>query len=391
MKILYDHQIFYRQNYGGVSRYFCELMNRFSADPDMNFILPLRYVQNENLAQFPQLNKYWSGRYNRLYNNFFLSSLQKKIRFNAVNFGLNFFINNQGESIRLLQKQDFDVFHPTYYEPYFLKYLQNKPFVLTVYDMIHEIFPEYFKPGDQTRVWKKRLIEGAGSVIAISENTKKDIIKFTGIDPERIRVIYLGNPFENLSGSTKNNKLSESPLFKKPYLLFVGGRSGYKNFNFFIESVAGILQKNEDLQVVCAGSFPFTEKERKFLKNLNILNKVHYIRINDKILKNLYKNARAFIFPSQYEGFGLPVLEAFSCGCPVLLNNSSSLPEVGCDAALYFTPGDRESLICAVNRILYDEKCREDLITKGTARSKFFSWENTADSTKKIYADLINK
>ena len=130
-------------------------MNQFSTDPDISFILPLRYVQNDNLAQFPQLNKYWSGRYNGLYNNNLVSSLQKKIRFNALNFGLNFLINNQGESVRLLKKQDFDVFHPTYYEPYFLKYLQKKPYVLTVYDMIHEHFPNYFKPDDRTRGMEK--------------------------------------------------------------------------------------------------------------------------------------------------------------------------------------------------------------------------------------------
>ena len=81
--------------------------------------------------------------------------------------------------MRLLKKQDFDIFHPTYYEPYFLKYLQKKPYVLTVYDMIHELFPNYFKANDQTKVWKKQLIENAGAIIAISENTKQDILKFT--------------------------------------------------------------------------------------------------------------------------------------------------------------------------------------------------------------------
>jgi glycosyltransferase involved in cell wall biosynthesis len=171
----------------------------------------------------------------------------------------------------------------------------------------------------------------------------------------------------------------------------VGGRSAYKNFNFFIESVAGILLKNEDLQVVCAGSLPFTDKEKKFLKNLNILHKVHHIRINDKILKNLYKNAQAFIFPSLYEGFGLPVLEAFSCGCPVILNNSSSLPEIGGDGAIYFEPDNRESIICAVETVLFNEKYREDLIKKGFERLKFFSWEKTANSTKKVYNNLLHQ
>jgi glycosyltransferase involved in cell wall biosynthesis len=391
MKILYDHQMFYRQNYGGVSRYFCELMNQFSLDPDISFILPLRYVQNDNLEQFPNLNQYWSKRYNCLYNNHFISSIQKKIRFNALNFALNYVINNQGESERLLKEQDFDVFHPTYYEPYFLKYLQKKPYVLTVYDMIHEIFPKYFKANDQTKVWKKQLIEHAGAIIAISENTKQDILKFTDVNPDLVRVIHLGNPFEHFNEPPQVQTSQDPPIFKKPYLLFVGGRPAYKNFNFFIESVAGMLCKNGELHVVCAGSVPFTPQEKKFLKDMNILQKVHHVKINDTILKNLYKNARAFIFPSLYEGFGLPVLEAFSCGCPVILNNSSSLPEIGGDGAIYFNPDNRESIICAVETVLFNEEYREDLIKKGFERLKFFSWEKTAYSTKKVYDNLLHQ
>jgi glycosyltransferase involved in cell wall biosynthesis len=390
MKILFDHQIFYRQNYGGVSRYFCELMNRFSKDPDISFTLPLRFVQNDNLAQFPQLNKYWSGRYNRLYNNKCVASVQKKIRFNALNFGLNFFINNQGESCRILKKQDFDIFHPTYYEPYFLKYLQKKPYVITVYDMIHELFPGYFKSDDQTRAWKKELIEKAGVVIAISENTKTDILKFTEVDPDRVKVIHLGSPFEHCN-EPQMNTASDPFVSVKPYLLFVGARSDYKNFNFFIESVAEMLCKNNELNVVSAGSIPFSRRERQFLRNLNIFEKVHYVKVNDIILKNLYRNAQAFVFPSLYEGFGLPVLEAFSCGCPAVLSNSSSLPEIGGDGAVYFEPTEKESINSVLEKVLSDETFRKDLITRGYYRLKYFSWENTAQKTKKIYEYAMNQ
>jgi len=388
MKILYDHQIFYRQNYGGVSRYFCELMNQFSTDPDIRFTLPLRYVQNDNLEQFPQLDKYWSKRYSFLYNSPVVSVIQKKIRFNALNFGLNVLINNRGESIRLLQEQDFDIFHPTYYEPYFLQYLGKKPCVVTVYDMIHELFPQYFKSGDQTKVWKKHLIENAAAVIAISENTRQDIVKFTDADPDRIHVIYLGNPFEH--SPAQPDPHPAPPVFEKPYLLFVGGRPAYKNFDVFIRSVAGLVRDHEDLQVVCAGWLPFSAQEKKVFKESGIPDKIHHVKINDTILKNLYRNARAFVFPSRYEGFGLPVLEAFSCKCPVIMSNSSSLPEVGGDAAAYFDPDDRESIRSAVERVLNDEKYREDLIQKGSERLKLFSWEKTADLTKKVYTGLLH-
>ena len=389
MKILYDHQTFYQQNFGGISRYFCELMNQFSLDANMSFTLPLRYVQNDNLRQFPQLNKYWSNRINYLCDSRVVSFVQKKIHFNELNFGLNLVFNNQGESVRLLKKQDFDVFHPTYYEPYFLKYLQKKPYVLTVYDMIHELFPHYFKASDKTRGWKKNLIEHARGIIAISENTKKDIIKFTDVDPDRVHVIYLGNPLEHLNEPSQNNTFSVSPIDGKPYLLFVGSRSSYKNFIFFIQSVGEMLIKYDGLQVICAGSSPFSREEKSVLKKMDILHKVKHVKVNDAIMKNLYKNARAFIFPSLYEGFGLPILEAFSCGCPAILSNSSSLPEIGGDAAIYFDPNNRESIICAVETVLFNEKYREDLIKKGSERLKFFSWEKAAISTKKVYNDLL--
>ena len=391
MKILYDHQIFYRQYYGGVSRYFCELMNQFSLDPDINFKLSLRYIQNENLHQFPQLNKYWSKRADYFYNNQFFSSLQKKIHFKEKNFALNYLFNNKEESVRLLKKQDFDVFHPTYYEPYFLKYLGKKPFVLDVHDMIHELFPDYFSANDQTKVWKKQLIEHTGAIIAVSEHTKRDIIKLGNpdIDPNRIYVIYRGCPFEHLNEPTQINTFSNLPVFGKSYLLFVGERSSYKNFNFFIKSLAGMLCKYEELHVVCAGSFPFTFQEKTVLEKLNVLHKVHHIKINDISMKILYKNAQAFVFPSLYEGFGLPILEAFSCGCPAILSNSSSLPEVGGDAAIYFDPVDEESLIYAVETVLFNEKYRQELIRKGYERLKQFSWEKGAVATKNVYYSLV--
>ena len=169
----------------------------------------------------------------------------------------------------------------------------------------------------------------------------------------------------------------------------MGGRPAYKNFDRFIESVSGILRDHEELHVVCAGWLPFSPQEKKVFEKLNISHNVHQVKINDRILKNLYRNALAFVFPSLYEGFGLPVLEAFSCGCPALVSNSSSLPEIGGDGAGLFDPDDRESIRSAVERVLFNEKYRDDLIRKGSERLKFFSWKKTALSTKKVYNTLI--
>lgn len=387
MKILYDHQTFTQQYFGGISLYFCEIMNQLSKDPALEITLALRYSQNDNLRRFIQLNKHWSNRNSYFSENRVFYQLQKKIHFDA----LNYVFDNKAESEKLLKKQDFDVFHPTYYDPYFLNHLQKKPFVLTVYDMIHERFPQHFPKNDPIIVRKKQLIENADRIIAISENTKKDIIRFTGVNPDKIHVIYLGNPFENINDTMHTNHVfRDLTSGVKHYLLFVGTRSVYKNFSFFIDSIAELLRKNEDLHVYCAGWGPFTFDEKKKFRDLNIQKKVHYIEIKDYPLKDLYQNALAFVFPSLYEGFGLPILEAFSCRCPALLSDRSSLPEIGGDAAFYFDPQNSASIINAVEHIISNEDLRIHLMNRGSERVKLFSWDKTANNTRIIYENVLN-
>jgi len=380
MKILYDHQIFIRQHYGGISRYFCELMDQYSRDPEIDFHLALRYSQNDLLHQQPQLNRFWTQRNDFFSDSQFVTKLQRMIRFNA----LNHIFNNRAESIRWLKKHDFDLFHPTYYDPYFLKYLQKRPYILTIYDMMHETYPGTFENQDPTSEWKKILAKNATKIIAISEHTKADIIKFLDIDPELIRVIYLASSFNPKKISRPfGQNLMQSPPEK--YLLFLGNRILYKNFTFLIEALGPVFKKNSDLHLVCAGGGNFTQAEFRLMRKVNIVSRVHLFPADDTTLQQLYKNAFAFVFPSLYEGFGIPVLEAFSCECPAILSNTSSLPEVGGDAALYFDPGNRLSLAETIERILADERTRDNLIARGNERVKLFSWEKTAAMTKEVY------
>ena len=380
MKLLYDHQIFTWQNYGGISRYFCELMSQFTLDPRIDFRLALHYSQNEHLHQNPQVNRFWTHRNDFFSDSRFFSALQKKIHINV----LNHIFNNQHESVKQLKAQDFDLFHPTYYDPYFLKHLGKKPYVLTIYDMIHEIIPDTFDKNDLTRNRKKTLADNAKKIIAISDNTKKDIVKYLNIPEDKIQVIYLADSL-SLMKNTSPSKVPDSIRVPEKYLLFVGNRSGYKNFSFLLEALFSVLKKNKNLHIICAGGGFFSDSEKNLMRKMDVIARTHYYSADDATLPYLYKNAYAFVFPSLYEGFGIPVLEAFSCGCPTILSNTSSLPEVGGDAALYFDPVDMTSLNIAVEQILSDENLREDLITKGCSRSKLFSWEKTASMTKKVY------
>lgn len=380
MRVLYDHQIFIQQYFGGISRYFCQIMDQFSHDSQVDFRIALRYSQNDHLYQYPQLNRFWTGRNNYFSDSRSFAIFQRRIHINM----LNHFFQNQQESIRQLKNQNFSVFHPTYYDPYFLPHLGKRPFVLTIYDMIHEQYPDTFKDNDPTSARKKVLADKAARIIAISHNTKADIIRFFGTDPEKIQVIHLAGSFDQ-ENAPKKMHLPCNRILSERYLLFVGNRFSYKNFIFLIDSLSSLFKKDLSIHLVCAGGGGLSAFEKQRLRQLGLSSRVHQISVDDVTLGHLYRNAIAFIFPSLYEGFGIPILESFSCGCPAILANTSSLPEVGGDAAAYFNPDDQDSLTHIVETVINDEKQRLSMVQKGYVRAKAFSWETTADQTKRIY------
>jgi glycosyltransferase involved in cell wall biosynthesis len=146
--------------------------------------------------------------------------------------------------------------------------------------------------------------------------------------------------------------------------------------------------EDPSLRIVCAGS-PFSKLELDYFRDLKIQKNIRHINASDNMLSNLYKNAVAFVYPSLYEGFGMPVLEAFKNGCPIILSNTSSLPEVAGEAGLYFSPKNIISVKTAVHKVLNDERLRQDLIRKGFERIKQFSWKRTVDETVSFYKTLV--
>jgi len=367
MKVLYDHQIFTSQIYGGISRYFFELIKHFKNNDEVECELSLKYSNN-----------YYLKKLNNLSPNTFLENYSFRGKYRILN------ILNKKVSKEYISKGDYDIFHPTYYDPYFLDYIGNKPFVLTIYDMIHEIYPEIFSPKDKVSERKKLLAQKAAKIIAISENTKRDIVKILKIDEDKIEVIHLGS-------SLKIDKDIKTINIKIPgkYILFVGSRRGYKNFELFIEAISPLLNDDVKLNVVCAGGGKFNDIEIEKLKNSKIKNKVFYYSGSDSVLAYLYQKAVAFVFPSLYEGFGIPILESFACGCPVICSRTSSLPEVAGDAAIYFDPTDKLSIQNSIHKVIYDDELKNNLISKGTERIKEFTWGKTAKKTKVLYEDIL--
>jgi glycosyltransferase involved in cell wall biosynthesis len=360
MKILYDDQIFSMMTHGGVSRYHYELMKQLNI-LDIDTELSVFFSNNYYLR-----NKDVSSHYSSL-------------PFNLKIFNKTFPKYNRRFSIKKIKDHSFDIFHPTSYSDYFFDALQKKPFVITVHDMITEIYEK----NNSINLIKKELITKADKIIAVSKHTKNDILNFTSIEEDKIDVIYHGSSFAP-ANCIDNNKIGN-----RPYFLYVGGRQNYKNFDFLLKTFSVFSLKYDDVLLLCTGS-DFSKKEKGKISELSLNNKVKSVTAkNDIEMSQLYSQAIALIFPSLYEGFGMPILEAFSCKCPVLLSDSSCFPEIALNAGLYFDPTDIDSLFEKMSMIFEDEVLRRDLIKKGIQRSTCFSWSDTAKNTLQTYNSVL--
>jgi glycosyltransferase involved in cell wall biosynthesis len=249
--------------------------------------------------------------------------------------------------------------------------------------MIHEIFPELFAKEDQTIVQKALLIEKADHIIAISESTKNDILRFyPKTSRSKISVVYL---------SQSLNQVKQLHLhLPEKYILFVGNRGAYKNFDFFFNAIAETLLSNPDLRLVCAGGNSFNEQEAKLIACYGLTSQVIQRNFKDSELATYYLNAICFIFPSKYEGFGIPVLEAMTCGCPVVLANHSSFPEVAGEAGVYFTLDDPKDLNAKVSSLIFNEELRQEYANKGLEQAAKFNWEKTSEECLAIFKSTAN-
>ncbi|NTW27494.1 MAG: glycosyltransferase family 4 protein [Candidatus Moranbacteria bacterium] len=275
---------------------------------------------------------------------------------------------------------------------------KNLKTVVTIHDLAFKIFPEYFPKKDLVKL--NRLSDlaicNANRIIAVSQATKNDILKFyPQIAGEKISVIHHGFDVELFSQVSsekeKNQILSKFKIQNSKFILYVGAIQPRKNLGVLIEAFEKIKAAGSqaDLKLVFAGApawqFESTLEKiagSQFAKDIIITGTIPFA-----LLPTLYQNAQAFVFPSLYEGFGIPVLEAMASGTPVVLADNSSLPEVAGDSALYFKTNDSASLVGCLERILKDSELRAVLVGEGQKRAAGFSWEKCAKQT----LDVIEK
>lgn len=384
MKVLYDYQAFSWQKWGGISNCFVKLLE--SLPTDVHYEIAIKETDNVHLKE----SNLCSVQPCRLTGDNFLTSRFFPGKYRLYRWFMKLFPKLTTSGINalyakeLLERQDFDIFHPTFFDSYFLKYLGNKPFVLTIHDMIPELM---YKGNDDPQIAAKRLLAPlASKIVAVSNNTKNDIIKVLKVPEEKVDVVYHGAP--------QIVDYPKEKIFSFDYLLFVGGRNQpYKNFQPMIKSLAPVLAERKNLYLVCTGK-QFSKAEIQLFESLNIKNKViHRFCSSERDLMNLYHNAICFIFPSLYEGFGIPILEAFNVGCPVLLNRKSCFPEIAGDAAIYFILDNKDDNLRVTLENFFDfsDAQKSSLREKGLQRVKKFNWKKSAEDLADVYKSVLGK
>ncbi len=269
--------------------------------------------------------------------------------------------------------------HETYYSIVDCK-SRSAVRVLTVFDMTHERYPSLFPKFDRTVSAKAIAVSRADHIICISENTRRDLIEILHVDQARTSVVHLAHNALCLSASPV------LPRLGRPFVLFVGSRGGYKNFLPFLTAFSLSRPRRDGHRLVCFGGGAFSSAERAFIEACG-LSEADVIALDgpDELLGGLYLSATLFAYPSLYEGFGIPLLEAMSLGCPVVCSNTSAFPEVAGQSAELFDPVSVEEMAHSLETVAYDQTRREEMIRSGRKRALSFSWSKCADETLAVY------
>jgi glycosyltransferase involved in cell wall biosynthesis len=278
-----------------------------------------------------------------------------------------------------------DIVHETYFSAKRIAPKRAKV-ILTVFDMIHEKFSDNFPSTDPASRYKSSAVKRADHIICISEHTRQDLLEIVDVDPAKTSVVHLGFSLMKMNGS-EHKTLFQS----RPFILYVGERSRHKNFMRLLEAYAQSPVLRKDFDLLCFGGGKFSTKEKSLLKGLGLSgSRVRHIYGDDALLASCYSSASVFVYPSLYEGFGIPPLEAMSFGCPVVCSGVSSIPEVVGDAAAMFDPYKPESIRKTIEEVVYEDAERESLIARGHERIKVFSWQRCARETLDVYRRLLS-
>jgi glycosyltransferase involved in cell wall biosynthesis len=364
MRILYDGEIYSGQAAGGINSYFASLIGRLPAS-----FKPTVVVARDCGVSQP---------------------VHPRLRIRRISSTPpgNFSSRLKDRYLRaVIDSSRFDVAHPTYYQLVTRQDLSSYrcPLVLTVWDMIHELFADQMDPTGFVAQLKRKAIQAAEVIICISENTRKDLLERHPMADGKVRVTALAADIDI--------SLSNGPegVPSRPYYLYVGSRSFYKNFGGLSAALAKAVSARPEMALCVVGA-PFNEAEQKLIADLKLTNHIeHYGYPTKEHLAKLYRQSIALVYPSLYEGFGIPPLEAMACGTAVIASNVASIPEVVGEAGLLFDPRSPDELTDRLLLLFDSPGERDRLVAKGRERARAFSWDKTAAETLQIYRSVTRR
>lgn len=301
-------------------------------------------------------------------------------------------LEEQTKLPKLLDQHNFDLVHFPHFN---VPLLYRKPFVVTIHDLIIMHFPtkrattlgpvKYaLKQFGYKRVIN-HAIKDSSHVITVSEFSKKDITEHFNILDESISVTYQST-FESEGEVTAFEELSKKFRIPKPFILYVGNVYPHKNIERGLRAFKAFQEKNPEVHFVLVGKEDyFFKRTKEFVKDMDIPNVVFTGFVNDEELNGLYASAEMYFFPSLYEGFGLPPLEAMSHGLPVVSSNKTCMPEILGDAAEYFDPENTEDIVTSLERVYSDKDHQKRMSEKSLKQVQKYSWEQCAKETLEVY------
>ena len=366
MRILYDHQVFSLQDTGGISRYHYELVKSLQHFDEVSIAVLMG--GNASVLPFSNLRNARTR----------VTAWKTRTRPGYTRYAINEALLSLLPPLR----GKFDIYHPTLNR--IMPVVRSHRIVVTQHDSTHERFPHLFRTPEAYVRAKRQVLAKADAILCVSESSRQDLLHFYAVDEKKTHVVHHG--FTPLEESLAEPVL---PAVHGPYLLYVGSRTEYKNFMLLLDAFAlsGLAQ---DYRLVAVGGGPASPEELARIAQRGVASRVNLIsRVSDHELATLYRNAILFVYPSLYEGFGFPPLEAMSLGCPVLANRTSSLPEVCGDAAFYFQSEDPADLSSALVATIADTNGLVEKRKLGYERVKLYDWSRTGRRTLQIYAGCL--
>lgn len=358
--VFLSHDIFTLQRFGGISKYFVELykeLRKFNSAIEIG----ARVHRNLHLKSMIEI-----GGPSRNFIDMDIRGLSRVISLlNSIDYSINY------------SRKDLAIYHNTYYSAFPVGLKSRK--VITIHDLTDEIFHPH--TGQSTIRKKKKAIEESDHIICVSRNTQKDLLEYYNIPVDKTTVIY--------HGCSKLNVLKSMDSLESPFFLYVGNRKGYKNFIRFLSVFAIFVTRFSNFNLVCFGSVQFDEIELNILADLKLSGRVSHVVGDDLLLASYYSRASVFFYPSLYEGFGMPLLEAMQYGCVVACSNGSCFNEIVGDAGIYFDPYCEDSILEAMIEIVVNDDLRRELTINGFQRAKMFTWTDTAKFTNNLYRSLV--